>query len=250
MTPAISSARYVSQVHCPSLVAPLRAALEFLDPWPRRHHPLINEPPLQSKHSTHRLAVHADPLGEAQQRPQPSITKSRMQFDQALESCSQHLIEPWRCRLRNRARPQPSAGKIQHSTHFAHRYAGPRRHDSSGVPGVIGRSLAASHRISRSIVSSPTSRLSRLSSSSRGASSSFGRARSAFSAPSKPIAPVFQSGHLSRDAVPPQLRPNSRRYMSAGQRTFCRRNSADTTYQLISGRPLSCGVRVRRTANN
>jgi hypothetical protein len=48
----------------------------------------------------------------------------------------------------------------------------------------LGR-LAASRRMSRSIVSSPTLRLSRLISSSRSASSSFWRARSAFSAPSR-----------------------------------------------------------------
>jgi hypothetical protein len=68
--------------------------------------------------------------------------------------------------------------------------------NSSDVPGVIGRSMAASRRISRSIVSSPTLRLSRLTSSSSSASSSFGRARSAFSAPSRNRLRHSSFGHL------------------------------------------------------
>jgi hypothetical protein len=62
----------------------------------------------------------------------------------------------------SRARPQPSAGKAKYSAHSARRHAGQRRHQSSDVPGVVGRYLAATRRMSRPVVSSPTLRLSRL----------------------------------------------------------------------------------------
>src|ERR1700678_2054818 len=108
-----------------------------------------------------------------------------MPFDQAPKPPGQDFVEPRWDLHAYRARPQPSAGKLQNPAHSAHRFAGQRRHHSSDVPGVVGRSLAAVCRISRSMVSSPTLRLKRLSSSSRNASSSLGRARSAFSAPSR-----------------------------------------------------------------
>jgi hypothetical protein len=50
--------------------------------------------------------------------------------------------------------------------------------------------------MSRSMVSSPTLRLSRLISSSRSTSSSFWRARSAFSAPSRNLSPHLHLGDL------------------------------------------------------
>jgi hypothetical protein len=119
-----------------------------------------------------------------------------MRFDQTLNALRQDLVEPRRGRSNCRARPQPGMGKFQHSAHSAHRYAGPRHYHSSDVPGVVGR-LAASRRMSRSMVSSPTLRLSRLISSSLNAASSFWRARSAFSAPEQePVAPLFHLGYL------------------------------------------------------
>src|SRR5580700_4904408 len=139
---------------------------------------------LEHQQSIHCLAVYADPLDETQHCPEPPVTECRMRFDQPLNAFRQDSVEPRRCRSNYRARPQPGPGKFQNSTRSAHRYAGQRRHHSSDVPGVVGR-LAASRRMSRSMVSSPTLRLSRLTSSSRNASSSFCRARSAFSAPSR-----------------------------------------------------------------
>src|SRR5262252_5616216 len=185
MAPAVNSTRYVREVHRPSLVAPLGATLEALNSRPRGHGPLMDQPTLEFQHAVHGLAVDPQPLREAQQHPQPPITKGRISLDQRLDALGQCSVDPRWHRSQYRARPQPGAGKPKHSTHSAHRYAGQRPHYSSDVPGVVGRCFAASRRMSRSMVSSPTLRLSRLTSSSRSASSSFGRARSAFSAPSR-----------------------------------------------------------------
>src|SRR6516162_2850536 len=183
MAPAVNSTRDVREVQRPSLVAPLGATLEALNSRPRGHGPLMDQPALEFQHAVHGLTVDPQPLREAQQHPQPPITKGRISLDQLLDALGQCSVDPRWHRSQNRARPQPGARKPKHSTHPAHRHAGARPHHSSDVPGVVGRCLAASRRMSRSMVSSPTLRLSRLTSSSRSASSSFGRARSAFSAP-------------------------------------------------------------------
>jgi hypothetical protein len=86
MTPAVSSAGDVGQVHGPPFIAPLGTALKSLNSRPRRHRTLMDEPTLEPKHSVHSLAVDLDPLGEAQHRPQPPITKARMPLDQALDA--------------------------------------------------------------------------------------------------------------------------------------------------------------------
>src|SRR6516165_6784305 len=185
MAPAVNSTRDVREVHRPSLVAPLGATLEALNSRPRGHGPLMDQPTLEFQHAVHGLTVDPQPLREAQQHPQPPITKGRISLDQLLDALGQCSVDPRWHRSQNRARPQPGARKPKHSTHSAHRHAGARPHHSSDVPGVVGRCREASRRMSRSMVSSPTLRLSRLISSSRSASSSFGRARSAFSAPSR-----------------------------------------------------------------
>src|ERR1700728_3499982 len=184
MAPAVSSRGNVRDIHCPALIAALRTASESMDPLPWRQRTLMHEPTFEHQQSIHRLTIYADPFDETQHRPQAPVTEGRILLDQPLDAFRQDFVEPRRRRSNYRARPQPGTGKCQHSAHSSHRYAGPRRHHSSDVPGVVGR-LAASRRMSRSMVSSPTLRLSRLISSSRNASSSFWRARSAFSAPSR-----------------------------------------------------------------
>jgi hypothetical protein len=134
----------------------------------------LAKPTFDFKYEIYRFAIYPKPFAEAEQCPELPITKRRMQFDQMLNALQQHFVES-RWDLAYRARPQPGAGKLQNSTHSAYRCAGQRRHHSSDVPGVVGRSLAASRKMSRSMVSSPTLRLSRLTSSSRNASSSLGR---------------------------------------------------------------------------
>jgi hypothetical protein len=134
----------------------------------------LANPTFDFKYAIYRFAIYPKPFAEAEQCPELPITKRRMQFDQMLNALQQHFVES-RWDLAYRARPQPGAGKLQNSTHSAYRCAGQRRHHSSDVPGVVGRGLAASRKMSRSMVSSPTLRLSRLTSSSRNASSSLGR---------------------------------------------------------------------------
>ena len=82
MTPRISSARYVRQVHGPTFIAALCAAPAALNTRPRRRHTLMHEPPFQFKYAIYRFAIYAEPLTKTQQRPQPPIAKRRMQFDQ------------------------------------------------------------------------------------------------------------------------------------------------------------------------
>jgi hypothetical protein len=108
----------------------------------------------------------------------------------------QHLVKSRQRRSRSRASCS-RRGRLKHSTHSAHRYAGPRRHYLSDVFGVVGHSLFGARRMFRSIVNSPSLRLNRLTSSSRGASSSFGCARTAFLRDEqKAIAPLLPLGHL------------------------------------------------------
>ena len=108
----------------------------------------------------------------------PPVTECRMRFDQRVE-----CVPPGTPSSRGGAaaitgpRPQPEHGKISRTLH-ALRIDTPeqRRHHSSDVPGVtVGNALAASRRMFQvRMVSSPTlpASLSRLTSSSRNASSS------------------------------------------------------------------------------
>src|SRR5258705_12895362 len=128
MAPAVSTARHMSHVHRPALIAPLRTASESLDAGPRRQRTLIDEPALEHQQSIHRLTVHADPFDETQHRPESPVTEGRMRFDQMSNALRQDLVEPRRWRSNYRARPQSGTGKLQNSAHSSHRYAGPRRH--------------------------------------------------------------------------------------------------------------------------
>jgi hypothetical protein len=76
----------------------------------------MNEPTLKFKYAVYRLAIDPEPFAEAQQRPEPPITESRMEFNQPSNAFGQHFIEPRRCLLHDRARPQPGPGKLQDIT--------------------------------------------------------------------------------------------------------------------------------------
>ena len=106
-----------------------------------------------------------------------------MSLDQLLNAFGQCRIEPRWHRSQYRARPQPGAGKSALDILCA----STRRVTS---PSLVGRQLChgAVSGLTENVqlqVSSPSLRLSRLTSSSGSAVSSFGRACKAFSAPSR-----------------------------------------------------------------
>src|SRR6516164_11790531 len=117
MTPAVSSTGDMRDIHGPPFVAPLGATLKTLSSWSWGHRALMDQPALEPQHAVDGLPVDADPLREAQQRPQPPITKGRMSLDQPLDAFGQCCIEPRWHPSQYRARPQPGAGKVQHPTH-------------------------------------------------------------------------------------------------------------------------------------
>src|SRR5271157_3012030 len=205
MAPAVGAAIDMGQVHGPALVALLSATGSSVHSRPRRHRALMYEPAFEPQHAVHRFAIDPHSLAKAQHHPQPSIAEGWVRGDEPCDTRGQKFVEPRHRPRFHRPRPQSATRENQHSTHSAHRNAGQRRDHSCDVPGIEGRSFIASLRMSRSMVSSPTLRCRRLSSSSRRLSSSFTLARSAFSAPSRK-----RSRHCSVSAtVSPCLRAAS-----------------------------------------
>src|SRR5581483_8288151 len=179
--PAVGTTVDVRDIHGPPLVAPTRAAAPAPDPGPRRCLALMDEPALEPERAVDGFAVDWQTFVEPEQRSESAVAKGRMQQDQSLQACSQDLIHDG---------PVPSLCPLAHRRA---RYAQPvtdptlgnARHDllqSPDVVGSVGRPFAASRRMSTSRRSSPTFCLTFLICSSLRASSSFGRARSAFSA--------------------------------------------------------------------
>ena len=158
MAPPVSSTWNV--IHCPPLIAALCTAPASVDAGPRRQRTLMDEPTLEHQQSVHYLTVHADFPRRNATLPRAAGNRRSEALRSTFECVPPGLRRAAGCRSNYRSRPQPGTGKFKNSTRTAHRYAGPRRHHSSDVPGVVGR-LAASRRMSRSIVSSPTLRLSR-----------------------------------------------------------------------------------------
>ncbi len=145
----------------------------------------MHEPSLLLHDAVHRLAIHEDAVLTSQQYPQPSIPECGMLLDQLAELLRPRRVGPPASSSRGR-RPM-QAGPVD-----AERLATPSFRDiwsyrsyTSDVFRPNGYGFKASRRISLSRTRFPIFCLSFLICSSFRASSSRGRLRRAFSAPSR-----------------------------------------------------------------
>src|SRR5215472_3261087 len=184
--PAILPAVHVGHVGGPALIAPRGLAAPPVDPGPRGGRPLMHEPAFESADAVDGLGRNADAIPKTQQGPQPPIAEGRVAANQGGDLHGQRLVEH-RATGRRPLGP-PAHAPASHRQDPAHPALGqvrPRLSHSSDVFAGKGRSLLASFSTSRSRTNSPTFCLSFLICSSFKASSSLGRARNAFSAPSR-----------------------------------------------------------------
>src|SRR6266581_4999483 len=184
--PAVAATVHVGQVRRPPLVAAGGLADPALHPRPRRRLALVDEPPFERTDAIHGFRRDALALPKPQQGPEPPIPEGRVALNQCGDPRREALVQARRAPAVDAGRaPHPTPGHRENPTASTRRHPGQCRSYSSDVFGAKGRSLLASFRMSRSRTSSPTFCLSFLICSSFRASSSLGRARSAFSAPSR-----------------------------------------------------------------
>src|SRR5215831_5545201 len=194
--PAILPAVHVGHVGGPAFVAPRGLAAPPVDPGPRGGRPLMHEPAFESADAVDGLGRQADAIPKTQQSPQPPIAEGRVAANQGGDLHSQRLVEHRATERPLGALAHPTASHRQDPAHPPLGHVRPRLSHSSDVFAGKGRSLLASFRTSRSRTNSPTFCLSFLICSSFRASSSLGRARRAFSAPSR-----YRSRHSSTSAT-------------------------------------------------
>src|SRR5215831_2277468 len=194
--PAVLPAVHVGHVGGPAFVAPRGLAAPPVDPGPRGGRPLMHEPAFESADAVDGLGRQADAIPKTQQSPQPPIAEGRVAANQGGDLHSQRLVEHRATERPLGALAHPTASHRQDPAHPPLGHVRPRLSHSSDVFAGKGRSLLASFRTSRSRTNSPTFCLSFLICSSFRASSSLGRARRAFSAPSR-----YRSRHSSTSAT-------------------------------------------------
>ena len=185
MGPAVLPTRNMRHVHRPPFITAAGSADPAVHARPRGTRPLMDQPPLLLQHPIHRLLVHDVRRLATQECPEMSIAEGRMLLNQLLESLDPGRVQDCPAPSNPPHTVQPRTPHGQNPATPPFRDTRQCRSHASDVFRSKGYGFNASRKISLSRTRSPIFCFSFLICSSFTASSSFGRVRSAFSAPTR-----------------------------------------------------------------